>query len=155
MRPDSRWQQWLAQQAVRRDDAGLRRSLVPRGRADGFVDLAGNDYLGLARDPVVVAAAADAARTWGAGAGASQARRPRAAGCGCGLRALEREPGRRRRGLTRHDHIVAGARSGSSRGFASARGLNRLGALPSASDPPGCDLGTEIEASRWLPCALS
>jgi len=66
------WPEWLAQQAVRRDDAGLRRSLVPRGRADGFVDLAGNDYLGLSRDPVVVAAAAEAARTWGAGAGASR-----------------------------------------------------------------------------------
>ncbi len=66
------WTQWLAQQAVRRDDAGLRRSLVPRGRADGFVDLAGNDYLGLSRDPVVVAAAAAAAQQWGAGAGASR-----------------------------------------------------------------------------------
>lgn len=66
------WQEWLAQETVRRDDAGLRRSLVPRGRADGFVDLAGNDYLGLSRDPVVVAAAAAAATTWGAGAGASR-----------------------------------------------------------------------------------
>ncbi len=66
------WPEWLAQQAVRRDDAGLRRSLVPRGRADGFVDLAGNDYLGLSRDPAVVAAAVAAAQQWGAGAGASR-----------------------------------------------------------------------------------
>ena len=51
--------------------AGLPRSLRVRG-ADGLLDLAGNDYLGLARDPRVVAAAAEAARTWGAGAGASR-----------------------------------------------------------------------------------
>ena len=37
-----------------------------------MVDLAGNDYLGLSRDPVVIAAAVEAARTWGAGAGASR-----------------------------------------------------------------------------------
>lgn len=66
------WQTWLAQQAVRRDDAGLRRTLLPRGRHDGLVDLAGNDYLGLSRDPVVTAAAAAAAHEWGAGAGASR-----------------------------------------------------------------------------------
>ena len=66
------WHQWLAQQAVRRDDAGLRRTLLPRGRGDGLVDLAGNDYLGLSRDPVVTAAAALAAQQWGAGAGASR-----------------------------------------------------------------------------------
>jgi 8-amino-7-oxononanoate synthase len=66
------WEQWLARESVRRDDAGLRRSLVPRGRRDGLIDLAGNDYLGLSRDPVVAEAAADAARAWGAGAGASR-----------------------------------------------------------------------------------
>ena len=37
-----------------------------------MVDLAGNDYLGLSRHPAVTAAAAQAARTWGAGAGASR-----------------------------------------------------------------------------------
>ncbi|MGH8868134.1 MAG: 8-amino-7-oxononanoate synthase, partial [Actinomycetes bacterium] len=36
------------------------------------LDLAGNDYLGLASDPRVVAAAAEAARVWGAGATASR-----------------------------------------------------------------------------------
>jgi 8-amino-7-oxononanoate synthase len=35
-------------------------------------DLAGNEYLGLSRDPAVVEAAAAAARRWGAGAGASR-----------------------------------------------------------------------------------
>lgn len=68
----TRWQQWLADEAVRRDAAGLTRRLRPRGPDDGVVDLAGNDYLGLSRDPAVTAAAAEAARTWGAGAGASR-----------------------------------------------------------------------------------
>jgi 8-amino-7-oxononanoate synthase len=50
-----------------RDDAGLRRVLRPRAASDDVLELAGNDYLGLARDPRVTTAAADAARTWGAG----------------------------------------------------------------------------------------
>ncbi|EON23146.1 8-amino-7-oxononanoate synthase [Nocardioides sp. CF8] len=66
------WETWLTDEAVRRDAAGLTRRLRPRGSDDDVIDLAGNDYLGLSRDPVVVAAAADAARTWGAGAGASR-----------------------------------------------------------------------------------
>ena len=69
---NGRWEQWLAEAAVRRDAAGLTRRLRPRGPDDDTVDLAGNDYLGLSRDPRVVAAAADAAREWGAGAGASR-----------------------------------------------------------------------------------
>lgn len=68
----TRWEQWLTDEAVRRDAAGLTRRLRPRGPDDGAVDLAGNDYLGLSRDPVVAAAAADAARLWGAGSGASR-----------------------------------------------------------------------------------
>ena len=67
-----RWDQWLADEAVRRDAAGLTRRLRPRGPDDDVVDLAGNDYLGLARHPRVVEAAAAAAREWGAGAGASR-----------------------------------------------------------------------------------
>lgn len=63
---------WLAQQAQDRREAGLQRTLVPRAPDDGAVDLAGNDYLGLARHPRVVAAAADAVERWGAGAGASR-----------------------------------------------------------------------------------
>lgn len=68
----TRWGTWLAEQAAQRDAAGLRRTLRPRPAADGVIDLAGNDYLGLSTDPVVTAAAADAALMWGAGAGASR-----------------------------------------------------------------------------------
>ncbi len=68
----TRWGDWLAAQAEARRAAGLERTLRPRGADDDVVDLAGNDYLGLSRHPDVVAAAADAARTWGAGAGASR-----------------------------------------------------------------------------------
>ena len=66
------WGNWLAEQSAQRDRDGLRRSLSPRQVDDPVVDLAGNDYLGLARHPAVVAAAADAAAAWGAGAGASR-----------------------------------------------------------------------------------
>ena len=55
-----------------RDAAGLRRALRPRAADDAVLDLAGNDYLGLARDPRVTAAAADAARRWGAGSTGSR-----------------------------------------------------------------------------------
>jgi 8-amino-7-oxononanoate synthase len=68
----SKWTDWLDVQAAAREDAGLRRSLSPRPASDRVLDLAGNDYLGLSRDPVVTAAAADAALQWGAGAGASR-----------------------------------------------------------------------------------
>ncbi len=68
----SPWETWLSEQAAEREKAGLRRSLAPRPANDRVLDLAGNDYLGLSRDPVVTAAAADAALLWGAGAGASR-----------------------------------------------------------------------------------
>ncbi len=55
-----------------RDAAGLRRSLRPRPLRDDVLDLAGNDYLGLARDPRVTSAAAAAARQWGAGSTGSR-----------------------------------------------------------------------------------
>jgi 8-amino-7-oxononanoate synthase len=55
-----------------RETAGLRRSVRPRAADDGVLDLAGNDYLGLCRDPRVTSAAADAARIWGAGATGSR-----------------------------------------------------------------------------------
>jgi 8-amino-7-oxononanoate synthase len=61
---------WLEPAAADRDTAGLRR--VTRPRPSGL-DLAGNDYLGLARAPQVVAAAAAALEEWGAGATASRA----------------------------------------------------------------------------------
>ncbi|MBA3233759.1 MAG: aminotransferase class I/II-fold pyridoxal phosphate-dependent enzyme, partial [Propionibacteriales bacterium] len=67
---------WLDQRRHERAVAGLSRSLSPRS-ADvspdaSRIDLAGNDYLGLNRDPRVTRAAADAALLWGAGAGASR-----------------------------------------------------------------------------------
>jgi 8-amino-7-oxononanoate synthase len=55
-----------------REAAGLRRRLQPRRPADDILDIAGNDYLGLTRDPRVVTAAADAARAWGAGSTGSR-----------------------------------------------------------------------------------
>jgi 8-amino-7-oxononanoate synthase len=64
---------WLAERAAARMAAGLRRALRPRpAGGDGLLDLAGNDYLGLARDPRVVDAAGAAARTWGAGSTGSR-----------------------------------------------------------------------------------
>jgi 8-amino-7-oxononanoate synthase len=68
----SRWSDWLAAEAAAREAAGLRRTLRPRPAEGATTDLAGNDYLGLSRDPTVVAAAAAAAQRWGAGAGASR-----------------------------------------------------------------------------------
>lgn len=62
----------LGEQSAVRSAAGLTRVLSPRGAGPDALDLAGNDYLGLARDPRVARAAADAACRWGAGAGASR-----------------------------------------------------------------------------------
>ncbi|MGW5018750.1 MULTISPECIES: 8-amino-7-oxononanoate synthase [unclassified Streptomyces] len=63
---------WTASAQRRRADAGLRRTLRPRAARSALLDLAGNDYLGLSRHPRVTAAAARAARTWGAGSGGSR-----------------------------------------------------------------------------------
>ena len=70
--PAGPWGEWLAAQAGQRERDGLRRTLTSRAAGDRLVDLAGNDYLGLARHPAVIAAAVAAARTWGTGAGASR-----------------------------------------------------------------------------------
>ena len=72
METHSTWGDWLAQRESERAAAGLERTLRPRAVDDTDLDLAGNDYLGLTRDPRVTAAAAEAARAWGAGAGASR-----------------------------------------------------------------------------------
>lgn len=63
---------WLGAQAAAREQAGLSRTLSPREAGREVLDLAGNDYLGLAGDPRVVEAAARAAGDWGAGATASR-----------------------------------------------------------------------------------
>ncbi|MCX6401678.1 MAG: 8-amino-7-oxononanoate synthase [Propionibacteriales bacterium] len=68
----TRWSDWLDAEAARREAAGLTRRLRAREADDATIDLAGNDYLGLARDPAVRRAAADAALTWGSGASASR-----------------------------------------------------------------------------------
>ncbi|MGK3939315.1 8-amino-7-oxononanoate synthase [Streptomyces sp. RP5T] len=63
---------WIDEQAAARRRAGLVRTLRPRPADSPLLDLASNDYLGLARHPEVVAGAAAAARTWGAGATGSR-----------------------------------------------------------------------------------
>jgi len=63
---------WLAAQAAEREAQGLTRRLADSDRGEPLLDLAGNDYLGLARDPRVVAGAVAAAQAYGAGAGASR-----------------------------------------------------------------------------------
>jgi 8-amino-7-oxononanoate synthase len=54
-----------------RKASGLLRQLEARPANTTWLNLADNDYLGLSHDPAVVAAAAEAAREWGASAGAS------------------------------------------------------------------------------------
>lgn len=68
----SKWLDWLDDEARKREDAGLTRRLRGRPADDPTIDLAGNDYLGLARDAGVRQAAADAALRWGSGASASR-----------------------------------------------------------------------------------
>jgi len=68
----SAFSDWLAERASARDQAGLTRRVFPSDVGGPMIDLAGNDYLGLSRDPRVVDAAAAAARQYGAGAGASR-----------------------------------------------------------------------------------
>ncbi|BCJ57670.1 8-amino-7-oxononanoate synthase [Micromonospora endophytica] len=66
---------WLAaldRRAELRAKAGLTRRLRPRGADDAVVDLAGNDYLGLATHPEVVAAASRALTEYGLGATGSR-----------------------------------------------------------------------------------
>jgi 8-amino-7-oxononanoate synthase len=63
---------WLADREAARAAAGLRRSLHPRQADSQVLDLAGNDYLALARHPEVIEAGVDALRTWGAGSTGSR-----------------------------------------------------------------------------------
>jgi 8-amino-7-oxononanoate synthase len=63
---------WLTERAAARTNAGLRRSLHPRQSDSQVLDLAGNDYLALARHPAVIEAGIEALRTWGAGSTGSR-----------------------------------------------------------------------------------
>ncbi|MEU4264618.1 8-amino-7-oxononanoate synthase [Streptomyces argenteolus] len=63
---------WIDDEARRRAAAGLVRTLRPRPAESELLDLASNDYLGLARHPEVTSAAAEASRRWGAGATGSR-----------------------------------------------------------------------------------
>ena len=63
---------WIDEQAEQRRRAGLVRTLRPRPAASPLLDLASNDYLGLARHPEVAEGAAGAARTWGGGSTGSR-----------------------------------------------------------------------------------
>ncbi|WP_230880042.1 8-amino-7-oxononanoate synthase [Planomonospora sp. ID67723] len=63
----------LRAKAAAREAAGLRRTLRARTPDDdGLVDLASNDYLGLARDGRVAEAAVEAIRAWGTGSTGSR-----------------------------------------------------------------------------------
>ncbi|TLS43986.1 8-amino-7-oxononanoate synthase [Streptomyces montanus] len=63
---------WIDEQARARRRAGLVRTLRPRPADTPLLDLASNDYLGLARHPEITEAAARAAREWGGGATGSR-----------------------------------------------------------------------------------
>ncbi|HEU5470494.1 MAG TPA: 8-amino-7-oxononanoate synthase [Actinophytocola sp.] len=63
---------WLDVRAGERAAAGLTRRLRPRRADSDLLDLAGNDYLGLARDKRVGGAAAAATLRWGAGSTGSR-----------------------------------------------------------------------------------
>ncbi|GAA4337337.1 8-amino-7-oxononanoate synthase [Streptomyces venetus] len=63
---------WIDEQARARGRAGLVRTLRPRPAASPLLDLASNDYLGLARHPEVTEGAARAARVWGGGSTGSR-----------------------------------------------------------------------------------
>lgn len=63
---------WIDEQAELRRSAGLVRTLRPRPADSPLLDLASNDYLGLARHPEVTEGAARAAGTWGGGATGSR-----------------------------------------------------------------------------------
>lgn len=66
------WLERLEHKARLRAKAGLSRRLRHRSPGDGVVDLAGNDYLGLATHPAVVAAAQAALGAYGLGATGSR-----------------------------------------------------------------------------------
>lgn len=75
--PDTRsgvMETWLASRADIRQRRGLVRAATPGDPVapGAMLDLASNDYLGLSRDPRVMAAAVDAVQRYGSGARASR-----------------------------------------------------------------------------------
>jgi 8-amino-7-oxononanoate synthase len=72
MRAEDHPLDWLFEHARWRTAQGLRRTLVARSASERILDLAGNDYLGLAADPRVIEGGVVALRTWGAGATGSR-----------------------------------------------------------------------------------
>ncbi len=67
----SNWSRQLAARAQERRLQGLWRQRYTHGPDSDMHDFAGNDYLGLARDPRLAEAQAEGASRFGAGAGAS------------------------------------------------------------------------------------
>ncbi|MDN3555335.1 8-amino-7-oxononanoate synthase [Halomonas maura] len=65
------WQRRLAERAETRRAEGLWRQRPTLADDEPLIDFAGNDYLGLARDPRLAEAQAEGARRFGAGARAS------------------------------------------------------------------------------------
>ncbi|WP_369387816.1 8-amino-7-oxononanoate synthase [Streptomyces sp. CG1] len=63
---------WIDEQAEARRRAGLVRTLRPRPADSPLLDMASNDYLGLAHHPEVTEGAARAARLWGGGSTGSR-----------------------------------------------------------------------------------
>jgi 8-amino-7-oxononanoate synthase len=63
--------QRLRQSLAQREGSSLRRKLSARASSDKRVNLADNDYLGLSRDPAVIAAGVGALHEWGASSSAS------------------------------------------------------------------------------------
>ena len=61
----------LRQSLAQREGSSLRRKLSARASSDTRINLADNDYLGLSRDPAVVAAGVAALQEWGASSSAS------------------------------------------------------------------------------------
>lgn len=66
------WLETFERRAALRAKAGLTRRLRPRAADEAVIDLAGNDYLGLARHPAVTAAATRALTGYGLGATGSR-----------------------------------------------------------------------------------
>ncbi|EWT00743.1 8-amino-7-oxononanoate synthase [Intrasporangium oryzae NRRL B-24470] len=68
------WGEWLTERGELRRQRGTERfdAILRQGRDDGLLDLASNDYLGLAQDERVVAAAREALGHYGTSASASR-----------------------------------------------------------------------------------